>query len=123
MAPTTPDEMLEFLVVANTGSGPYPHPVEVALHPDGVDSRMSFSLGAHVANVGGQLPLSEVLDDEWTGLDPGFQLEFDAGDLHWLVPYLVRLMAGEDVTYDIVSAYVARHGRQPKVLRQRRYGA
>src|ERR1044071_4467103 len=104
-------ELLTFLLVARTGPGDYPHPVEVAVHAAGPKSRMSFSLGPHAANVGGQIPLSRVLDGPGTGLNPSFEKEFAAGDLSWLLPYLVRLQAGEDVESEIVEAYTARHGR------------
>ncbi|SDC63822.1 hypothetical protein [Nocardioides lianchengensis] len=109
-------ELLTFLVVARTGPGDYPHPVEVAVHPAGPKSRMSFSIGPHAANVGGQIPLSRVLDG--TGLNPSFEEEFAAGDLSWLLPYLVRLQAGEDVESEIVEAYTARHGRAPQLSLQ-----
>ncbi len=117
------DQPLQFLVVARTGPGRYPHPVEVAVHPAGADTRLSFSVGPHAANAGGQLPLTMVLDGLQTGLNPMFETEFDAADLHWLVPYLVRLRSGEDVTHEIVEAYVDRHGRSPEVVVQARYGA
>lgn len=116
------DRRLPFLVMARTGAGRYPHPVEVALHPAGPDSRMSFSIGPHVVNAGGQLALARVLDDQRTGLNPQFEEEFAAGDLHWLMPFLVRLFAGEDVKDEIVAAYVARHGRAPEVMLQERFG-
>lgn len=119
MARKKRDRTLPFLVVARTGSGPFPHPVEIALHPDGAASRMSFSLGPHAVNVGGQVALARVVDQE-TGLSPHFQLEFDAGDLHWLVPFLQRLMRGEDVAAEIRAAYVARSGQRPDVRWQAR---
>jgi hypothetical protein len=116
------DDRLTFLVLARTGSGPYPHPVEICLYPDGRDSRMSFSIGPHVVNAGGQLALTRVLDDERTGLAPAFTTEFDAAELHWAVPYLVRLHAGEDVRDEIIAAYRERHGKEPDRLPQARYG-
>lgn len=114
-------QQLSFIVVARTGPGPYPHPVEAAIHPAGRDTRMSFSIGPHIVNAGGQVALARVLDGE--GLNPMFAEEFDAGDLHWLVPYLVRLQAGEDVTEEIVAAYVATHGRRPERMLQARHEA
>lgn len=105
-----------FLVVARTSPGHYPHPVEVGVHPAGADSLVSFSIGPHVVNAGGQVPLYRVLDESGTGLNPIFAEEFDAAELHWLVPLLVRLLAGEDVTDDIVSAYRALHGRSPETM-------
>lgn len=117
------DRQLTFIVVARTDPGPWPHPVEVALHPAGPDSRMSFSVGPHAANSGGQLALSRVLDDRRTGLNPMFDEEFASGDLHWLVPYLVRLHNGEDVEDEIVEAYAARHGRAPQLMGQEFFGS
>ncbi len=119
---TNRDAQLQFIVVARTEPGPYPHPVEVAVHPNGASSRMSFSIGPHAANAGGQVPLSRVLDEQQTGLNPMFDLEFDAGDLHWLVPHLVRLQAGEDVTEEIVQAYADKHGHAPGWMEQARFG-
>ncbi|MEO9322789.1 hypothetical protein ABFT23_04815 [Nocardioides sp. C4-1] len=114
------DQRLVFVVVASTAPGHYPHPVEIALHPDGARSRISFSIGPHAANAGGQLPLANVLDG--TGLSPLFDTEFDAAELHWLVPYLVRLQGGEDVTEEIVAGYVERHGKRPRWTEQARHG-
>ncbi len=108
---------LRFLVVARTAPGPWPHPVEVAVHPAGADSIVAFSLGPHAANAGGQVALSRVLDGSRTGLNPAFTEEFEAARLHWLVPFLVRLHAGEDVTDGIVAAYRAAHGTAPETMR------
>ncbi|MFH7323841.1 hypothetical protein [Aeromicrobium sp. JJY06] len=116
------DRQLAFFVMARTEHGHYPHPVEVAVHPDGVSSRLSFSIGPHAANAGGQIALARVLDEQRTGLNPMFATEFDAAELHWLVPYLVRLQAGEDVKDEMVAAYAAQHGRSPEVLWQQHYG-
>lgn len=116
------DGRLRFLVVARTPSGPYPHPVEVALHPAGAASRVSFSIGPHIVNVGGQVSLSNVLDEARTGLSPLFDEEFGAAELHWLVPFLVRLHAGEDVTEELVAAYQERHDKAPEVMFQARHG-
>lgn len=116
------DQRLSFLVVARTDPGPYPHPVEIAVHADGARSRMSFSIGPHAANAGGQLALARVLDEERSRLNPMFETEFAAADLHWLVPCLVRLQSGEDVLDEIAEAYAGRHGRAPGWLRQERYG-
>lgn len=113
---------LRFLVVARTDSGHWPHPVEVAVHPAGRDSRVSFSVGPHIVNAGGQIALSRVLDESRTGLNPLFAEEFDAAELHWLVPLLVRLHKGEDVADEIAAAYRERHGRDPESMFQERYG-
>jgi len=107
---------MRFLLVARTASGPYPHPVEVWVHPAGADSVVGFSIGPHVVNAGGRVELSHVLDESQTGLNPVFATEFDAAELHWLVPFLVRLRAGEDVSNDIVSAYRALHGKPPETM-------
>lgn len=103
-----------FIVVARTPSGSYPHPVEVMVHPAGRDSILGFSIGPHVVNAGGLVPLANVLDETRTGLNPMFAKEFDAAELHWLVPHLVRLHAGEDVAADIKSAYREIHGKWPE---------
>lgn len=116
------DEPRPYYVLASTGPGPWPHPVEVTVHPDGLDTRLTFSIGPHAGNVGGELGLDGVLDGEWADLDPGFSEEFDAADLRWLVPYLVRLAAGEDAFPEVVDEYVRRHGRQPDVRLQGRHG-
>ncbi|WP_335985666.1 hypothetical protein [Glycomyces sp. MUSA5-2] len=106
----------QFIVVARTGSGPWPHPVEVGVHPAGADSLMSFSLGPHIVNAGGIVPLGNVLDESRTGLNPMFAEEFDAAGLHWLVPLLVRLHAGEEVAEEIRAAYRALHGKRPETM-------
>ncbi|RSN65834.1 hypothetical protein DMH01_05635 [Amycolatopsis sp. WAC 04182] len=113
---------LRFLVIARTAPGRHPHPMEVALHPAGAASRVSISVGPHPVNAGGQVALSQVLDESLAGLSPSWTEEFDEADLHWVVPYLVRLQAGEDTTDEIVAAYTARHGKPPATMSQDRYG-
>lgn len=49
-------------------------------------------------------------------LNPVFAQEFDAGGLAWLVPLLVRLRAGDDVTQEIIDGYRVEHGRYPAEL-------
>jgi hypothetical protein len=110
-----PDTMT-FLVLARTESGSYPHPVEVALHPDRANSIAAFSIGPHAVNAGGLVHLSALIDASKGELNPQFATEFDAADLHWLVPFLVRLQAGEDVTKAIVAAYRERHGSPPETM-------
>lgn len=110
-----PDTM-DFLVLARTEPGVYPHPVEVGLHPDGANSIALFSVGPHVVNAGGLIHLSVLVDQSRGELNPQFAPEFDAAELHWLVPFLVRLQAGEDVTKAIVSAYRERHGSPPETI-------
>lgn len=105
---------LRFLVLARTASGHYPHPVEVALYPDGANSIAAFSIGPHVVNAGGLVSLSVLIDETQGALNPSFNMEFDAAELHWLVPFLVRLKAGEDVKDEIVAAYRDLHGASPE---------
>ncbi|MFI6304766.1 hypothetical protein ACIBCH_23080 [Amycolatopsis thailandensis] len=118
----TQRQPLRFLVIARTAPGRHPHPMEVAVHPAGAASRVSISVGPHPVNAGGQVTLSAVLDGSRTGLDPLWEKDFDAAELHWAVPYLVRLQAGEDTTDEIVAAYTARHGTAPATIFQARYG-
>ncbi|GAA2273327.1 hypothetical protein GCM10009853_028920 [Glycomyces scopariae] len=99
-------------MLARTGSGSWPHPVEVGLHAAGADSVVSFSVGPHAVNAGGRVPLANVVDAD--GLNPLFAVEFDAADLHWAVPLLVRLRSGEDVEDEIVAAYRERTGGPPE---------
>ncbi|RSN31646.1 hypothetical protein DMC61_16075 [Amycolatopsis sp. WAC 04169] len=113
---------LRFLVIARTAPGRHPHPMEVAVHLAGAASRVSISVGPHAVNAGGQVPISAVLDESRTGLSPYWAEQFDEADLHWVVPYLVRLQAGEDVADEIVAAYTARHGEAPAKMFQDRYG-
>ncbi|GLZ78496.1 hypothetical protein Afil01_33030 [Actinorhabdospora filicis] len=114
---------LRFLVVARTPSGPYPHPVEVGVHLDGVNSIVSFSIGPHAANAGGLVALSHVLDETRTGINPLFEQEFAAAELDWLVPRLIRLHGGEDVTDEIMSAYREQHGKRPETMHVSRHGS
>jgi hypothetical protein len=100
-----------FIVVARNGS------IEVGVEPKGADSVLAFSIGPHPVNVGGLVPLGNVLDWERSGLNPWFNTEFEAAELDWLVPLLVRLHAGEDVSGEIKSAYQERHGRPPEMMR------
>ncbi|GAA1673023.1 hypothetical protein GCM10009830_19100 [Glycomyces endophyticus] len=101
-------------MVARTGPGPWPHPVEIGVQPAGANSVVSFSLGPHAVNSGGRVPLRSVLDG--TGLNPLFAAEFDAADLHWLVPHLVRLRDGQADAGDIRAAYEERHGKRPESM-------
>jgi hypothetical protein len=107
---------LRFLVLARTPSGHYPHPVEVALYPDGAKSIAAFSIGPHVVNAGGLVALSTLIDETRGELNPLFNTEFDAAELHWVVPFLVRLQAGEDVKDEIVAAYRELHGAAPETM-------
>jgi hypothetical protein len=107
---------LRFLVLARTGPGHYPHPVEVALYPDGAESIAAFSIGPHVVNAGGLVKLSTLIDETRGELNPSFNMEFDAAELHWVVPFLVRLQAGEDVKDEIVAAYRELHGAAPETM-------
>ncbi|WP_410660824.1 hypothetical protein [Amycolatopsis sp. lyj-112] len=118
----TKRQPLRFLVIARTAPGRHPHPMEVAVHPAGSASRFSISLGAHPVNAGGQVALSAVLDESRTGLNPVWEKEFEAAELHWVVPYLVRLQAGEDTPDEIVAAYTARHDKAPATIFQDRHG-
>lgn len=92
------------------------------MHPAGAASRVSISMGPHPVNAGGQVALSAVLDESRTGLSPLWEKDFDAAELHWAVPYLVRLQTGEDVTEEIVAAYTERHGKAPATMFQDHYG-
>jgi hypothetical protein len=73
-------------------------------------------------NAGGQVALSAVLDESRTGLNPLWAVEFEAAELDWVVPYLVRLQAGEDTTDEIVAAYTARYAMAPATIFQDRHG-
>lgn len=110
-----PDTM-SFLVLARTASGEYPHPVEVGLYPDGPNSIASFSIGPHIVNAGGLVHLSTLIDQTTGELNPQFAAEFEAAELHWLVPFLVRLQAGEAVADEIIAAYRERHGSPPETM-------
>jgi hypothetical protein len=100
-----------FIVVARNE-----YPIEVGVQPNGADSVLAFSIGPHVLNAGGLVPLGNVLDWERTGLNPQFDEEFEAAGLDWLVPLLVRLHTGEDVADEIKSAYQERHGKRPEMM-------
>jgi hypothetical protein len=101
-----------FIVVARTPPGAWP--VEVGIHPAGRESVVSFSVGPHAVNAGGLVHLGNVLDESRTGVNPMFAKEFEAAELHWLVPLLIRLYAGEDVTDEIEAAYKDLHGKPPE---------
>ena len=103
-------------MLAQTESGHWPHPVEVTLQLGGAAVQVGFSLGPHPVNAGGLVALANVLDETGTGLNPMFTEEFDAARLHWAIPYLARLQAGEDVTDEIIAAYRDRHGKPPRIL-------
>lgn len=107
---------LEFHVLGHSPEGAtgWPHPVTISIHPRGTTTLLNVSMGPHAANVGGQIPLTRViLDGE---LNEAFAEEFDACEARWLVPYLARLAAGEDVTVDdLVGAYRSKFARRPKV--------
>ncbi|MFD0556457.1 hypothetical protein FB566_1697 [Stackebrandtia endophytica] len=104
------------IVLAQTGSGHWPHPVEVTLQLGGDVVQVGFSLGPHIVNAGGLVPLANVLDETGTGLNPMFSEEFDAAQLHWVIPYLARLHTGEDVIDEIHTAYRERHGKPPRIV-------
>jgi hypothetical protein len=103
-----------FIVVGRTPPGAWP--VEVGVHLAGRDSLVSFSVGPHPLDAGGLVHVANVLDESRTGVNPLFAKEFDAAELHWLVPLLVRLHGGEDVGGEIKAAYRELHGRPPEMM-------
>ena len=109
---------LEFLVLAHSPEGAtgWPHPVTISVYPRGKTTLLNFSMGPHVVNAGGQMPVTQViLDGE---LNEKYVEEFDACEARWLVPHLVRLAADERITdQDLVRAYQSRFGRRPKTER------
>lgn len=109
---------VEFLVLGHSPEGAtgWPHPATISIHPRGTTTLLNFSMGPHIINVGGQVPVERVvLEGE---LNEQFAVEFDACEARWLVPYLARLAADETVTSDdLVRAYQERFGRPPTATR------
>lgn len=106
---------LEFLVLGHSpeGASGWPHPVTISVCARGKKTLVNFSMGPHIVNVGGQRTVTQVVVDG--GLDEAYAEEFDACGARWLVPYLVRLAAGEDVSEgELVAAYEARFGHAPR---------
>ena len=106
---------LNFLMLGHSPAGAtgWPHPATIAVHPRGETTLINFSMGPHIANVGGQVPITRVIHDG--ELNETFAEEFDACEARWLVPHLARLAAGENLTEDdLALAYEARFGRRPK---------
>lgn len=116
------DDGLTFLVLGHSPEGAtgWPHPVSISIHPRGRTTLINFSVGPHIVNSGGQMPVDHViLDGE---LNEVFAEEFEACEARWLVPYLARLAAGEDVTADdLVAAYRSRFGGRPRTETSRDY--
>ncbi|MCK0111022.1 hypothetical protein MWU75_02555 [Ornithinimicrobium sp. F0845] len=113
---------LNFLVLGHSPKGAtgWPHPVTISIHPRGRTTLLNFSMGHHIVNVGGQIPVTQViLDGE---LNETFAEEFDACEARWLVPRLAQLAAGENVTVnDLIETYQSMFGHRPKVERSGDY--
>lgn len=108
-------ELLDFLVLGHSPEGAtgWPHPVTISIHPRGRTTLLNVSMGPHVANVGGQVPVERVIIDG--ELNETFAEEFDACEGRWLVPHLAQLAAGENVTVnDLIGAYRSRFGHPPR---------
>lgn len=89
--------------------------VSIKVHPAAIGTRLNISKdGPPIISVGGQFPVLGVVGTEG-GLN-GFQDEFDAAQAQWLVPYLARLAADEEVTEaELTAAYAERFGLEPVV--------
>ena len=111
-------QLLDFLVLGHSpdGASGWPHPVTIAIHPRGKTTLLNFSMGPHIVNVGGQIPVTRViLEGE---LNETFAEEFDACDARWLVPHLAGLAEDGIVTEsDLIEAYRAKFGRGPRIER------
>jgi|GEM_PF-1522561 len=108
-------EQLDFLVLGHSPDGAtgWPHPVTISVYPLGEMTLLNFSKGSHIANVGGQIPVTRVILDG--ALNENFAEEFDACGARWLVPHLAQLASGEEVTeIELAEAYRAKFGRYPK---------
>lgn len=113
-----PREPLDFLVLGHSPNGAtgWPHPVTISVYPRGKTTLLNFSIGPHIVNSGGQVPITRVMPGG--ELNEAYAEEFDACEARWLVPYLARLAANEIVTKrELISAYQSRHGRPPKTER------
>jgi hypothetical protein len=116
---TDSDDLLSFVLVGRSDDGT----VGIAVAPARADSRVAFSIGPHAANVGGQVPLRDVLDETGTRLNPMYAEQFTAARCTWVVPYLVRLAEGRNVRESkLVAAFEKRHGYAPEVETQQRFG-
>lgn len=116
------DDDLTFLLLGHSPEGAtgWPHPVSISVHPRGRTTLINFSVGPHIVNSGGQIPVGRVIVDG--ELNEVLAEEFDACEARWLVPYLARLAAGEDVTADdLVAAHRSRFGQRPRTETSRDY--
>lgn len=122
MTETRPPRVLDFLVLGHSpdGASGWPHPVTISVHPRRTTTLLNFSIGPHIVNAGGQVPVTHVII---TGeLNEAYAEEFDACEARWLVPYLARLAAGESISvHELIGAYQSRSGRRPKTERSADY--
>lgn len=116
MTETRPRRMLDFLVLGHSpdGASGWPHPATISVHPRRTTTLLNFSLGPHIVNAGGQVPVTQVVIDG--ALNETYAEEFDACDARWLVPYLARLAAGEGISaQELIGAYESKSGYPPKI--------
>jgi hypothetical protein len=114
--------LLDFLVLGHSPAGAtgWPHPVTISIHPRSKTTLLNFSMGPHIVNVGGQIPVTQVIFDG--ELNEAFAEEFDACEARWLVPHLAQLATGENVTViDLIGAYQSRFGHHPETERSADY--
>lgn len=77
---------LDFLVLGRSPdvTTSWPHRVAISVYPRGETTLLNFSVGPHIVNTGGQVPVTQViLDDE---VNETYAEELDACDARWFVP-------------------------------------
>ncbi len=122
MTETRPPRVLDFLMLGHSpdGASGWPHPVTISVHPRSTTTLLNFSIGPHIVNAGGQRPVTQVVIDG--ELNEAYAEEFDACEARWLVPYLARLAAGENISADeLIGAYQSRSGHPPATERSADY--
>lgn len=84
----------------------WPYWVDVSVSPG--RRLVAFAEGVGHGAVGGAFPVGEAVSPEWRKHLAGAEAE-------WLLPYLYRIVAGEDVDeQELVAAFTERHGRAPE---------
>ncbi|MBZ2195093.1 hypothetical protein [Occultella gossypii] len=90
-------------------------PVVVGLWLGGAEPVVTISEGSGHLGSGGAMWLEEVLTESG-GLQQRWEQAFAQAGALWVVPFLGRVAAGEQVAEDeIVNAYRQRHGTEPAV--------
>ena len=86
----------------------YPYAVDLSVEPKPV--QVQVSEGVTHSTAAAKITVEEALSEKWAE-------HFTKAEAEWLLPILLRLQHGGEVTEEeLVSEFRARHGRDPRIF-------